>query len=225
MKRMVLIPFLAAFLLPAPVTATPPGQTVTAPYYDMFRERQWCGSTTAICDINDNARTSDGALENSFEIVGRALDETTPVQQVMSVGFWMPIELPPINDKHPRVVTATFHVDAAHLEVQTSDGSVASSARGSLWGSAKHSACRCVISSPSGGLPPSIEIISSADGSEVTIPEQDVVLRFPLADIPGGHLPAGHVEIKIGLRTEAVLRGTGHIAGSIRGSLTAVSIK
>lgn len=226
MKRMVLMPFLVMFLIPGAVSANPPAQTVTAPYYDMFRERQWCGSPrTASCHIDDNAQTWDGTLESRFEILGVAPDAATPVEQKMSVGFWMPFELPPINDKHPRVVTATFHLEGARLEVDAIGGASASFARGSLWGSAKHSACRCIISSAPGEGAPSVEIISSAAGSEVTIPEQEVVLQFPLDDIPGGHLDAGHVEVRIALRSEASLHGSGHIVGSLSGTLTSVSIK
>lgn len=226
MKRTVVILFLSLFLLPGAVGASPPNQTVTAPYPDMFRERQRCGSSkTAICHIDDNAEIGNGILENEFEILGTAADTGTPTEQKMSVGFWMPIESPPINDKHPRIVTATFHLDAAQLEVHTIDRATASFAAGSLWGSAKRSACRCIVSSAPGEDAPSIEIISGTTGSEVTIPEQDLVLQFPLDHIPGGHLDAGHVEVRIALRSEASLYGTGHIAGSLSGTLTSVSIK
>lgn len=225
MKRILVAVVAVLALAPSVATAEPKQQLLTAPYREMFRYREYCPSpSVSNCAHPDEASTWDGSLSNSFRVTGVTSGSDSPIRQLMDVGFWMPAEVGSYSANNAPTVTVTYHLESASFEQHTLDAGPVSHAAASLWASVEHGGCGCLVSSAEGEPNPSVEIFTSQDGSLITIPEQDVILEFTLDHLPGTHLAASSVLIRVGLRSEAVLNGTGSLEGSVIGSLTSVAI-
>lgn len=209
--------------------AQPTNLSFSAPYREMIRNRVWCDAATypaSNCDINDTASASDGALGTEFRVTGAAVYADRPLFQQMDVGFSNVGAVGPMNSSNPAWVTVTYHTDGGSVHLDAVDGGSGSFAEISLWASVRHAACKCLISPIVDGGNPSVTLLSTRSGAQQVIPAQDIVLRFPLNNLPDGRLAADWIEVRAGLRAIGQLSGgsTGSVEGKLVGSLTSIRV-